>query len=83
MGGLKACRCDNVLYSCIEVLSLLKISWVYCRILAIYDPSSGFYLSVYISLGIYSLLLLAGISWSGDLELKIWVDLLTSFAVIF
>jgi hypothetical protein len=40
-------------------------------------------LSICISLGIYSLLPLAGISWSGDFELKIWVVLLTSFAVIF
>ncbi len=38
---------------------------------------------IYILLGIHSLLLLAGFSWSGDFELKIWVDLLTSYAVIF
>ena len=44
----------------------------------------GFCLSVFHTLlGINSMLLLAEISWSGDFELKIWVDLLTSFAVIF
>ncbi len=41
------------------------------------------FVCIYILLGIHSLLLLAGFSWSGDFELKIWVDLLTSFAVIF